>query len=416
MWGKMAKYSDLLGIKYLEGEYWLFTRSLWLNILKKDLNNNQYSKPLFTEIKPCFLKLIEWNSKAYPFLSSLLNDKKRIWIGPGVDKYDHLFKYITHDLIISKLQPSFSFYLKLFFTSNLYYNPVYACLNDLFSGIVNNNENLLQQGMDQLKTSFDNMNPDLIVLNDDVFPSHRAIVLVAQELGIPTVEIQHGIYMSDLPTGREADYVFVWGEYFKDLYVNNKIKKSNQVKVLGYPYIIQNCDNNYREKKRVTYLGQSFELYDESLLSSKLETIIKLQEICNKLNFDFVYRPHPVDDLNLLKSKLKNVNFTPHGETWQKSLEKGDIFISFNSTALVEASLHSKLSIQLKSYDMSTDDFEKLGACSKSVETFEELEIYLEKIRNDEVSSWRTSVKDSYIEIPSPNPETRFLELIQDII
>ncbi len=96
--------------------------------------------------------------------------------------------------------------------------------------------------------------------------------------------------------------------------------------------------------------------------------------MCDKLDFDFIYRPHPGDDLNSLKSELKTVNFTPKGETLQRTLENGDIFISFNSTTLIEANLGSKLSIQFKSYDMPTDDLEKIGACSKSIETSDELE------------------------------------------
>ena len=250
-----------------------------------------------------------------------------------------------------------------------------------------------------------------------IFPINRAIVLVAHELNIPTIEIQHGIYMSNnLPKGREVDYTFVWGEYFKDMYVKNSIKSLDQIRILGYPYEIKRFDSDVKERKLVTYLGQNFEVINKDLLSDKISTLNEIKNICDRLDFDFIYRPHPGDDINLLKTEIKTVNFTPNGETLDRTLENGDIFISFNSTTLIEANLGSKLSIQYKSYDMPTDDLEKIGACSKTIETSDELENFLRNIKNHDLSTFYKPVDDGFIKVPYPDPSKRFLELIEDIV
>jgi len=114
---------------------------------------------------------------------------------------------------------------------------------------------------------------------------------------------------------------------------------------------------------------------------------------------------------------LPNVTFAPKNETLEESSRRGDIFISFNSTALVEAALRGKLCVQLKNYPVLTDDFEKLGICPRSSDTLEDLESYLREIaRAQDLEQFYKPVSSDYIEIPKPNLGEKFLELIQEII
>ncbi len=303
---------------------------------------------------------------------------------------------------------------------NIFYVPIFNILADLYSGILRDNENMVIQSLDNLYKVLQKINPDMIVLDNDSLPDARAVILVAKKLGVPTVEIQHGIYKSNsiLPTGRCVDYVFVWGEYFKRLYLKQKIRPSKTIKVLGYPYELKPLPQESNKRKlTIYYLGQNFELYNRELLNIKVDTIAALNEICKKLGFEFVYRPHPGDPRGLLQKRLSNVNFAPKNETLEASFRRGDIFISFNSTSLVEAALRGKLCIQLKNFPVPTDDFEKLEICPKSVETTEELEDYLREIAKvRDPSQFHKPVSPEYIEIPKPNPGVKFLELVEDII
>ncbi len=418
----MIDGSSLLNISYIKGEYFrkgkeecLNTRNTWLNSLKTDLNNLENSNNSFSRINKLkqgiFYSTVGSGSNIHPL------NRKKIWIGPLLSKYPALFNSLPYNFIASHIETSFSSIFKLL-TSNISFSPISnKCYINLYRGIINSDADSLQQGLNELTEHLRSINLDLIIMHNDSVPINRAIIFVARELGIPTVEIQHGVLVGNYTaTGREVDHLFVWGEYYKDFYVKNNIKREDQVKILGYPYPVKKYNQLKKEKLLVTYLGQPYEQFNEDLLIYKVDAVRNLNRICNDLNFDFIFRPHPLEDLNLLRSELKNIKFTHPGETMIESLEKGDVFVGFDSTALVEANLNSRLTIQLKNYDYPTDDYEKLGACSKSVETFDELESYLKGIKNGELSSFYRPVRESYIETPRGGLEKRFLELINEII
>lgn len=261
--------------------------------------------------------------------------------------------------------------------------------------------------------------PDYVMLWNDITPMERAIALVSKKLGITTVEIHHGIYDEIVPmeTGKIADYVLVWGKYFKDLYVNRYKRKPENIYVLGYPYAIKQHQTAGKKNSHyaVCYLGQSFEIYNKKFLNTKIETIKKIHEICNRLGMDFIYRPHPADDRELLKKNLADTQFTDIGEELEEVFKKADILISFSSTALIEAAMRSKIALQLMSYPLKSDNFEKLGACSASLQTIEELEDYLKKIVSAKtLDEFKITFNNDYVETRY-NPVGRFLEIIKEI-
>lgn len=261
--------------------------------------------------------------------------------------------------------------------------------------------------------------PDYIVFHGDNNPITRAIVLVCKKLKITTIDIQHGIYQTTaLIDGRIADYVLVWGRYFRDMYLNQGVKKHEQIYILGYPYPIEKkVKKKHISGKRhvVYYLGQNFEKYNEELISIKLETIKALNDTCSKLGLKFIYRPHPGDDRNLLKSKRPEVKFVPGSEKLEDSFRKGDIFISFNSTSLIEAAMRSKICLQLMNYPIQSDNFEDLGIVTKSFENIKDLEQYLLIIsRSKKLGDFQTKFNNKYINIHH-NPGNRFLEILGDL-
>lgn len=308
---------------------------------------------------------------------------------------------------------------------NKVYIPSIRCytinyIKNLDNKVLNSLINKLIKDIEKIKKILLRYSPDLIILRTDSFPTDRAVILAAKELDIPTINIQDGIYQSQLPLihGRAADYVFVWGKYFKNLYLKQKIRSDKTIKILGYPYELKPLPQKHKKQNlTVYYLGQNYEMYNIKLLETKIKTVNTLNEICKKLNFEFIYRPHPGDLIKVLQKRLPNVKFAPKNETLYESFKRGDIFISFSSTSLVEVGLHGKIGIQLKNYPLPVDDFEKLGICSKSFDTLEELEDYLKEIaKADTLDQFYKPVNPEYIEIPKPSPGMKFLELIEDII
>jgi hypothetical protein len=226
---------------------------------------------------------------------------------------------------------------------------------------------------------------------------------------------------SPTETGKVADYILVWGEYYKDLYVKQNIRKPEDIYVLGYPFLIKKGKigpKGYSKKNSrciVYYLGQNFEVYDKIFFNIKIETVKKVNKICNRLGMRFIYRPHPLEDRLLSEEKLPEIYFSPKKEKIEDSIAKGDIFISVNSTSLVEASIRQKISLQLMNYSIKSDNFEQLGACNKSFKTIEELGSYLEKLVNaPDLDKFKPKFNNNYIETRY-NPGQRFLEIIEEI-
>lgn len=345
----------------------------------------------------------------------LFNNSKHLDLIQGIkDKSNILVCSGFQDLLLSKF--------------NTIYIPKlqsigYNTLKDIEMGEIEDNEDInhwstqIDKEISKIRKIIKQLSPTAIVFSGDSSLQDRAIILAAKEESVPTINLQEGIYQSQVPIihGRAADYVFVWGRFFKSLYLKQKIRSSRTIKILGYPHKLKPLPTNPKEPRlTIYYLGQNFEIYDKKLLEPKLETIKELNKICKDFDIDFIYRPHPRDPKSLLENSLPNVEFAVN-ETLNDSFKRGDVFVSFNSTTLIEAALHNKLGIQLKNYPLPTDDFEKMGVC-KSFNNVEELKPYLKVIaESKDLEKFGKGVDQEYIKIPDPDPSTRFLELIDEV-
>lgn len=308
----------------------------------------------------------------------------------------------------------------LFAIKNFIKYKSYTDLNQfVYNYLTKKNEQYLCELMDNIEERIKRTNPDYIVLWNDSLPIERAIVLLSRKLKIPTIVIQHGAYSLTSPPsdGKVADYVLVWGQYFKDLYIKKGGKKPENVYVLGYPYSIEESVVSNKKDKRyaVYFLGQDCEKYDKKLLDVKIKTVTGINNICRELGMRFVYRPHIGDDVEMLRSKLSEIDFSPKNEKLTEVFNKGDIFISFSSTSLVEAAMRLKICLQLRNYPLISDNFEELGICNKSFDKIEQLAEHLKilsKLSNS--GQEKPNFNNSYIETRY-NPGKRFLEIIDNI-
>jgi len=277
----------------------------------------------------------------------------------------------------------------------------------------------LYELLDKIEERLRAINPQYLVLWNDSFPLERSLILVCKKLGICTIDIQPGLYSSyTLLDGKVADYKLVWGEYVKDIFVKQNIRKPEDIYVLGYPYSLGGTRPVYKKNKNYTvcYLGQDYEFFNKELLEIKVDTVKKIADFCNKTGLRFMYRPHSGEDIGLLHKKIPDVFFVPAKEKLIDTIENADIFISFDSTSLVEAALSHKLSLQLLSYPVETDNFERLGACHKTFQKTEELEDYFSNLFRDPESIQKPNWKiNNYYMETSYNPGKRFLEILFEI-
>ena len=104
------------------------------------------------------------------------------------------------------------------------------------------------------------VSPKALILWDDVNPIERLFLYVCKKLKIPTINVQHGFYSSNenLVNGLDTDYIFVWGEHFKRLYLDKNIGTDKSIKVLGYPYRTLNMKTT--QVKNICFLDANFEV------------------------------------------------------------------------------------------------------------------------------------------------------------
>lgn len=391
-------------------EYWPNISNNIVRYMKK--RELQFKNPLII----LYLKLMRVIYYIfYPII--IKKTEKKILFQQGITRYTSI---ITHSskknaLVIGINKGMLMDYL----TKRTIFFPLFDNVyQKLYYGLINDKEDYIYSSMDNLKSNLKYLNPDVIILNDDHLPASRALAIVAKKLKIPTVVIQDGIYQSNsfIPSGNYSDYVFVWGKYFKNLYLKNNIIESKKIKILGYPYEIKKIKPKKKSKdtKSVCYLGQNFEDYYKNLINIKINTIKELDYACKRIGLNFVFRPHPQDNIKFLKSKLPEIEFSPKNESFISSLKKNDIFISFNSTSLVEAAIMSKLCIQLKNYPIPSDDFEKVGIC-KSFDSIENVSDFLNKISKNDLSNYTNSINEKYIEMSNESPGEKFIKLLEEI-
>lgn len=286
--------------------------------------------------------------------------------------------------------------------------------NYLKEGNVKHLHSLVKKAKEKLEV----IKPDYIVFGLDVLPVERAIILAAKELSIPTLAIQDGYLNSDnlLLNCVAVDYILAWGEYYKNLWVDKYKKNPEDVYVLGYPYPIHKSLKISKHTNYVLcYLGQDYERYDPNFFPLKIKNIKELSEACKRLGIKFIYRPHPGDNRTAISEKLPDVCFTPKGETLEETFKTADIFVSFFSTALAEATMRGKITLQLMNYPVKSDNFEELGICTKTLQSVVELEGYLaDIIKSKNPDKFKIEFNNNYIETRF-NPGERFLEIIDDI-
>ncbi len=281
------------------------------------------------------------------------------------------------------------------------------------------NEKYLYQLMERVEGKLKIAKPDYIVLSYDVFPIQRAIILAAKKMGIITLVIQRSMYdsLTEYTDFQAADYALVWGNYFKEFCVKFQMRRPEDIYVLGYPYLITKYDFFKKRKGacNVCYLGEDFQRYNKELFSIKVNTLNNILKICKKLGMGFIYRPHYAENRGLLKKRLPQISFTKEKESLEQTFKNSDIFVSFNSTTLAEASMRGKIALQSIDYPVAVSNFEELGACDKSFENMNQLENFLEKISKSlELGHLKKEFNNNYIETRY-NPNRRFLEIINEI-
>jgi hypothetical protein len=216
---------------------------------------------------------------------------------------------------------------------------------------------LFQEVEDFLKT----INPRAVVVSNDSLPDRRLLLTVAKRLSIPSFCIQDGLFQSSndwrIWHGHFADHMLVWGEQQAEEYIKRGMPRS-KVHVLGLPFpsIGENAPAPQR-KNTLCILGQPWENVADELGKLKLDIFSNVIREQKKSGINCVYKPHPGE---------KKRDFFPPGipifrGSLTSAFRRFPVFASLTSTALLEATLHGRLAVQIYHPDFECDIFENIG-------------------------------------------------------
>lgn len=226
---------------------------------------------------------------------------------------------------------------------------------------------------------------------------NQALISVAKEWGIPTVELEHGRigdahvaynYKRELALESFPDYVFVYGEYEKTV-PRFPISRENIYSV-GYPELEAKAKlkKEKRNDKIITMISSPVDgkiMYNYAM---KLHEEIEK----NNLNYKIIYKLHPSEysDWGSRYPKLKQLNIDiidNNNHDIYYYLNRSNYVIGISSTVLFEAMLFDIGIIIIKESDYEKTEIIHKKGMAKLVSSINELLSILEFENVKEVSN-----------------------------
>lgn len=208
--------------------------------------------------------------------------------------------------------------------------------------------------------------PSIIVSPDVADPRTRLFCLVGHSMGIPSLDIQFGMYSESSVEWQFflSDRVAVWGDKARKVFVGHGIPQE-RITITGsarYDDMAEVSDNQtILTRKRLgiphgntmvlfasLYSLKHYSKFNDfhNVLKKVKRTIFKVAHLNNGLSL--VVKPHPfenVRDTKRLASGFQNIIFVDPQEDIRELINVCDVFITLGSTTTMDALLAHKLVI-----------------------------------------------------------------------
>ncbi|NAZ46796.1 hypothetical protein GL178_11140 [Vibrio toranzoniae] len=244
-------------------------------------------------------------------------------------------------------------------------------------------------------------NIEELVFFTDYQPLYKAIINSARSANIKTMSIQHGIYSGLSPSKYEIDGYFVdrfitYDEHQRNICIEAGLD-SRRISIGGVPdyfrFNTAKALNPTRKVLRICILGSGYRASGKDSISERINNkLLDKLNLCK--NLEVFYKPHPlelvsgnieitnVDANRLVKGSLENI------------IGDFDVFVGVGSTALLQASVNQKISIQIMPQENNIRQLNKFCYCY----SFEENDFnWIRKIKDLEVHSIQTSSYEKYL-------------------
>ncbi len=249
---------------------------------------------------------------------------------------------------------------------------------------------------------------DLIITSEESDPLSRGIIQIANKFNVPTMIFQHGLFMSEIATYSNADYVFSIEEKQKDLYLKSSSKKT-KVNVMGIPrYDSFKKTEKQRKEKIILYImevSRKLDMVPETHLTKKQQKEI-LRIIFNVMkkfkDYKLIVKTRPGWEMAGLPESIakeqnfKNAEFIEKTDNNQLLNDSDLIIVNFSSMGY-EALLLKKPVISLSYKNVKKfNPYEKIEVVEK---VYTEKELYDSIVKNLKKGGYREEGLEKYFEV-----------------
>ena len=218
--------------------------------------------------------------------------------------------------------------------------------------------------------------------------SRFAVNEIAKNIGVPTIELQHGImgfqhvaynYLNENNLITFPDYLFVFGEYWKE---NARLPISkSKIRVVGWPYFEKQVAQNKRQSDHniitILFISGGEIGKDLSLIANKLSKLIDFKT-CK-----IIYKLHPGEYLRWREAYPWLVNnqqidvIDNYEHDMHYYISKSTIQVGVNSTSIFEGLAYGLKTaiVNLYGYERMSDLY--LKGYAKLIENVDQLYEYI---------------------------------------
>lgn len=248
--------------------------------------------------------------------------------------------------------------------------------SELYSLIKNNNLKAYEGCRRRVEIILSNTRAKIVVANSTIDPINRLWIQVANDMGLRTICVQHGVYSQAVPK-------HVLEEDIIDQYValDDGQKIILQKNIAPEKIIPLGMRDTFDwkpspEPLKICFIGEDWERYGfHQLKHLIIGRYIEIAKYLKSLGYNnFYYKPHPSEKmfLNIFDyAKLLKVD----------SIDVPDVYMGFSSTLLKDVSSRKKLAIQILDRGTGADNFQELGYCQSITNDDDLLEGIMNMVR-----------------------------------
>lgn len=237
------------------------------------------------------------------------------------------------------------------------YYCAWSLAYDLYQVFLSGDEQALECLLSRCVKQLRQWEVKTVVVMSDSLPLERLWIAAARELGIRSICIQHGLFSESggiINDGKYADVMAAYDQYQVDI-----LKRTGALNPVVFGFYDDVKPKVWFERRSVVcILGQPWSQYYEDkgdIYKSLLSSLVSALSLGGTR---VVYKPHPgeTEVRDYVADSVEVIDLS-----LDAAFDEYDVFISFTSTALFEASLAGKLAIQIFDERLSLERFSEMG-------------------------------------------------------